>query len=396
MAAVVGEPPRVAVVTPTLDTARFLRETVESVLSQDYPHIDYLVMDGGSRDGSVELLRGYGDRLRFVSEPDGGQADAVNRGFERTRGEIFTFLNADDTYRRGAVSAAVEALERRPEAGVVYGEADYIDDRGAVVRPYPTRPFDAQRLADECYICQPAAFIRREAWSAAGGLDARLHFAFDYDLWIRLSRIVPFVHLERRLATSRMHRQNKTLGSRGPHYREAIGVLKRHYGRVPMRWLVDYAAHLVDGVDQFYEPSHLGRRARALALALALRYHPGHPLQTFRDWQTDGFTGRWDDGWISKSYVSRHRVAPDARRLTVTGRHEALVYRRPLVLSVRVDGRRVGGHVARARGPFSFSLRCPPGAAARTVEIRSAWTWRPRAGGDLRRLSCYLDSVTIE
>ncbi|MDQ4025854.1 MAG: glycosyltransferase, partial [Actinomycetota bacterium] len=267
MATLVREPPRVAVVTPTLDMARFLGETVESVLSQDYPHLDYLVMDGGSRDGSVELLRGYADRLRFVSEPDAGQADAVNRGFGRTQSDIFTFLNADDTYRRGAVSAAVEALERQPAAGVVYGEADYVDDRGSVVGPYPTRPFDARLLAEECYICQPAAFVRRRVWSAAGGLDARFHFAFDYDLWIRLSRIVPFVHLQRPLATSRMHRQNKTLGSRGAHYREVIAVLKRHYGRVPMRWLDDYAAHLVDGVDQFYEHSHLGRRARGLALA---------------------------------------------------------------------------------------------------------------------------------
>ena len=100
MSIVVRERPRVTVVTPTLDMGHFLRETVESVLSQDYPHIDYLVMDGGSRDGSVELLRGYGDRLRFVSEADGGQSDAVNRGFARTEGEIFTFLNADDTYRR--------------------------------------------------------------------------------------------------------------------------------------------------------------------------------------------------------------------------------------------------------------------------------------------------------
>ena len=391
----VREPARVAVVTPNLDTARFLPETVESVLSQDYPHIDYLVMDGGSRDGSLDLLRGYGDRLRFVSGPDGGQADAVNRGFALTRGEIFSFLNADDTYRRGAVAAAVRALERSPAAGVVYGEADYVDERGAVVRPYPTEPFGAGRLAQECYICQPATFVRRREWAAAGGLDAQLQFAFDYDLWIRLARRTPFVYLERTLAASRMHRENKTLGSRGAHYREAIAVLKRHYGRVPMRWLVDYAAHLVDGVDQFYEPSHIGRRARGLALALALRHHPRNPVRTLRDWQTDGFGGTFVDGWMSKSHVSAHQAGPGARRVTVRGRHEALV-RRPLVLTVRVDGRYVGARAVRARGPFALSLACPAGAGTRTVEIRSAWTWRPRIGGDVRRLSCYLDSVALD
>jgi hypothetical protein len=190
-----------------------------------------------------------------------------------------------------------------------------------------------------------------------------------------------------------MHRENKTLGSRGAHYREVIEVLKRHYGRVPMRWLAAYAAHLVDGVDQFYEPSHFGRRARVLALGLGLWHQPTRPLRTLREWRTDGFTGSYDDGWMSKSHTSRHVVAADARRLTVTGRHEALVYRRPLRLRVRVDGHKVGGHVVTTRGPFSFSLACPPGTTHREVEITSAWTWRPGIDGDVRRLSCYLDSV---
>ncbi|MGI8944741.1 MAG: hypothetical protein ACR2GL_00690 [Thermoleophilaceae bacterium] len=178
--------------------------------------------------------------------------------------------------------------------------------------------------------------------------------------------------------------------------REAIEVLKRHYGRVPMRWLVGYAEHLVDGADQFCEPSHLGRRARALALVVAVRHHPRHPLRTAREWQTDGFSGRYEDGWVSKSHVSLHRGAAGARRVTIAGRHQALVRHRPLVLSVRVDGRLVGGHVTRRRGPFCFSLRCRPGAEARSVEVRSAWTWRPGTGGDVRRLSCCLDAVTLD
>ena len=100
----VREFPVVGIVTPAYNAARFLSETIDSVLSQDYPHIDYIVMDGGSNDGTLELLKSYGSRVRYISEPDAGQADAINRGFHRTRGQVFTFLNADDTYLRGAVS----------------------------------------------------------------------------------------------------------------------------------------------------------------------------------------------------------------------------------------------------------------------------------------------------
>src|SRR5215207_2657882 len=156
---VTSEPPTVAIVTPSFEMAGFLRETIDSVLSQDWPHVDYLVMDGGSRDGTRELLESYGDRIRWVSQPDDGQADAVNRGFADTCGSIFTFLNADDIYRPGALSTAVEGLDRHREAGAVYGDADFVDGDGDTVMPYPVRDFDRELLMNECFICQPAAFV---------------------------------------------------------------------------------------------------------------------------------------------------------------------------------------------------------------------------------------------
>lgn len=379
-------------VTPSYQMARFLGETIDSVAAQDYPHLEHLVMDGGSTDGTVELLEERG--VRYVSAADGGQADAVNRGFERTKGEIFAFLNADDTYLRGAVSRAVEAFRHEPEAGVVYGTADYVDEGGATVAPYPTAPFDRRRLANECFICQPAAFMRRDAFAAAGMLDTGIDCALDYDLWLRMSRVVGFEHVSDRLATSRMHAENKSLGQRDRLYRESIALVKREFGYVPMSWIGPYAAHRLTGADQFYERIEAGPRSRALALALGLRHNPTHPLRWLADWQTDGFTDRLADGWISKAHVTRQDVPEGATVLRVAGRHQAAV-RRPLLLRVRVDGRTAGRRVVRHHGPFELELRCPEVARGREaeVEIRSAWTWRPHLVGDERRLSCLIDAI---
>lgn len=395
---VTAEPPRIAVVTPSFQMAGFLRETIDSVLAQGWPRLDYLVMDGGSRDGTRELLEGYGDRIRWVSEPDGGQSDAVNRGFERTEGEIFTFLNADDVYRPGALAAAAAGFERHPEAAVVYGDADFVDVDGATVRRYPVEDFDRDRLGHGCFVCQPAAFVRRDAWSEAGGLNAELDYALDYDLWIRMSERQSLVRIPGTLATSRMHADNKTLGQRGKLYGEAVEVVRRHYGYVPMSWLEPYARHLVDGTDQFYEDSIPSRRSRALALALGLRHNPRHPRRFWDDWQADGRTQCFGDGWMSKVHSSRHDVPAGARTLTLAGRHYAKV-RRPLLLTVSVDGRRLGRALVHRFGSFERSFDVPAELRGRPCEVRvaSAWTWRPGgAGGDTRRLSCLLDEVVID
>ena len=155
--------PLVTIVTPCLNAERFLEQTIRSVLEQDYPHIEYLVMDGGSTDGTLDILRKYEQYLQWESAPDRGTADAMNRGFALGKGEILAFLNADDLYHPGAISAAVRALRENPEAAGIYGDAWWIDDTGARIAPYPVRDFDRALLERECFICQPATFFRRQA-----------------------------------------------------------------------------------------------------------------------------------------------------------------------------------------------------------------------------------------
>ena len=163
-----------------------------------------------------------------------------------------------------------------------------------------------------------------------------------------------------------------------------------------MVWFTQAAAQRVDGVDQFYEPSREGRRSRALALAMAMRNSRRQPLRTFCDWQVDGRYELFGDGWMSQAHAIRLSPPADASVVTVSGRNQAIV-RRPLVIWAKVNGSPAAALVVRGRGPFTFEVPLPRGLHGRDadVELRSLWTWRPRSGGDLWRLSCLIDSVEV-
>jgi glycosyltransferase involved in cell wall biosynthesis len=246
--------PLVSVVTATLNMGRFLEETIRSVLEQDYPNVEHIVVDGGSNDSTRDILRRYEGRIRYVSEPDNGQADAINKGFRMSRGRIFAFLNADDTYLPGAISAAVRALLENPGVAVVYGEAYYVAEDGSVITRYPTQPFAADLLSTQCYVCQPAAFIRREVFDAVGMLNAELHYALDYDLWMRIAKVRPMLKIDQYLATSRMYRENKTVRLRRLGLAEILRISRRHRNYVPPNWVYGYCCSVLDKRDGFFEP----------------------------------------------------------------------------------------------------------------------------------------------
>jgi glycosyltransferase involved in cell wall biosynthesis len=242
--------PLVSIVTPCFNAAKFIEATIESVLAQDYERIEYIVMDGGSTDGTLDILRRYDGRLRWVSEPDRGAADAINRGFARSHGEIFAYLNADDAYLPDAVSIAVRSFQ----GDAVYGGAWWIDEAGKRLAPYPVRDFDSDLLARECFICQPASFVQRYAFENVGGMDPELSVTFDYEFWMRLAKTYKIRRIAGTLALSRMHRANKSLGQRADVFRETFRILQRHYGYVPFAWIYAYLCYRADGRDQFFEP----------------------------------------------------------------------------------------------------------------------------------------------
>lgn len=243
--------PLVSVVIPSLNHARFLREAIDSVLVQDYPRIELIVMDGGSTDGSVQILESYGDRIAYVSECDGGQAAALERGFGAAQGEIFAWLNSDDRYCPGAIATGVQALLREPRATLAYGEGELIDDRGEVLGPFPwTQDFDLWRLVHVLdYILQPTVFVRADAWRAVGGLDATLRYGLDWDLWIRLARHGQAVRMREVIAQAREHGETKTATGGWTRLRELRAVMTRH-GAGP--WSPGVVVHGLDTLRKLW------------------------------------------------------------------------------------------------------------------------------------------------
>jgi glycosyltransferase involved in cell wall biosynthesis len=286
--------------------AEYLPQTIESVLAQDYAHVEYIVMDGGSTDGTVEVLGSYKGRLRYLSGPDGGTADALNRGFGMARGSIYAWLNADDTYLPGAVSAAVRHLLEQPETAAVYGRGYWVDQHGKTLDPYPTQAFDRDALGQDCYICQPACFFRKSAFVEARGLDANLHYAFDYDLWIRMARRHVFRQVPEELATSRMHARNKTLAGRKALYAENFSVLKRYFGYIPFGWIYGRVCYRLDKRDQFFDPLRPSVLGYFLSLGLGVYHNWRHLGRYLKEWfqvmSCAGFVRLWRRSALGRAF----------------------------------------------------------------------------------------------
>lgn len=205
--------PLVSIITPSFNQAKYLDATIRSVLEQDYPNIEYIIVDGGSTDGSVEVIQQYAGRIAWwVSEKDKGQTDAINKGFARASGQILAWLNSDDIYCAGAVSAAVKSLMENPEAAMVYADCDFIDEGGGVIGRFNAAQTD-YRLLREGYvhIPQQTMFFRAQYWREVGPLDPSFYFAMDYDLWTRLAAHAPLKYIKGQTwAQFRIHRSGKT------------------------------------------------------------------------------------------------------------------------------------------------------------------------------------------
>jgi glycosyltransferase involved in cell wall biosynthesis len=203
--------PRVTIVTPSFNQAQFLERTIRSVLEQDYPELEYLVMDGGSTDGSVEIIRRYAERLTYwTSGPDGGQAAAINAGWRMAHGEVLAWLNSDDFYLPGALLAVGRALRDHPDALFAYGRTRRVDGEGLPLGTIGSAFRHRTLMYSHQLIPQASAFFRRSAIEAVGLLDESLHYSMDLDLFLRLTRMAPPLMLQQVLAEATIHAEAKT------------------------------------------------------------------------------------------------------------------------------------------------------------------------------------------
>ena len=225
-----GKPwPRISIVTPSYNQGQFIEETIRSVLLQGYPDLEYIIIDGGSTDESVEIIRKYERWITFwVSEPDSGQTNAINKGFKRSTGEIVAWLNSDDVYTAGALCTAAKAFAEQPHVAVIYGDADTIDAGTTILSNLNSRDFDLQELYHRDYIRQPASFISADAIKKIGFLDERFHYAMDYDLWICLGQEGNVMqYIPRTLAWFRLHGSSKSVSQQEAFWPEIFLVFDK-------------------------------------------------------------------------------------------------------------------------------------------------------------------------
>ena len=394
--------PLVTIVTPSLNQGRWIGETIESVLGQNYPRLEYMVFDGGSCDTTLDVLRSYGDRLTWTSGPDGGQSAAINKGFRATRGEIVAWLNADDTYVPGAISAAVEHFLNHPECAMVYGEGYRIDEDGERIGRFrATEPLNLWKLANlSDYILQQSVFMRRDAVEAVGFLDETLHWAMDWDLFLKIGKRFRIDYLPVYLGNIREHRSAKTASGGWRRLAELARVMRRHGNRRCPPGVFTYGidtcvSGLFRAVDRW--PSALAAPIRSR------RWLIERPAYRLVDRILARAQGLYPDTWLA----SRADVllVGSARMTTIrlVGTRPALPGMADQVrIEARAEGVSLGTQVVVGPGDFDLVWEVP--AALRTddplnVRFRCRPTFRlshHSRGGDRRKLSVQAKLVTRE
>jgi glycosyltransferase involved in cell wall biosynthesis len=398
--AAAAEFPLVTVVTPSYNHARFIAATIESVLSQEYPNVEYLIIDGASTDGTAEVVSRYADRLTFVSEPDRGQSHAINKGFARARGAYVAWLNSDDVFLPGAIGAAVDALRAHPDAGAVYGEGFQIDEAGNVISRFAvTQQFNLWKLLNVSdYILQQTVFFRRSVFDEVGWLDEDLHYGMDWEILMRIGLRHPLVYVPHDMGSIREYPAAKSFAGGAARARELAAIMRRHtHKRFP------------PGMFVYGMPTYVAAVNRRIAAAMRGPLAPfGARLQrrvVALGNQIVGSIVRHAQGWYTDGWAApraRFTFQPGAGRnlaMDVALPGWAPIARQRLTFSVagRTFASESFGH-----GDFRIPVMLPRATwgAPVTVEVRAEASFLPQTGGsgerDRRRLAYLLRSFDFE
>src|SRR5712692_4590255 len=289
--------PLVTIVTPSYNQGRFIRATIESVLSQDYPLIEYIVMDAGSTDETEAVVKEYCGRLTWIAEKDRGQSHAINKGFRMAKGDIVAWLNSDDVILPGAVSHAVRAFERRPDARAVYGEGFEIDVHGNIKRRFPaTEPFNLWKLVYHTdYVLQQTLYFRRSVFHEVGYLDESLHWTMDWDILVRIGKRYWLEYIPEYMGCIRQHEAAKTFTGGPKRFRELVRLLRRQCDlRFPPGYFI-YGVDTYSGIwDEWlrrWTPGFLQKQSDKLRRFLhkKLISLSSHAYMDSQGWYSDGW-----------------------------------------------------------------------------------------------------------
>ncbi len=362
--------PLVSVVTPSFNQGEYIDQTIESVLSQNYSLIEHIVMDGGSTDQSIEILSHteapWPKIFRWTSQPDGGQAMAINQGFCTAKGSILCWLNSDDILLPGAISQIVAYFSTNPDHIMVYGDAMWINEAGLALGAYPVRPpGEAYALRNGCFLCQPAVFFRSDIIQEIGLLDPSLVTAMDYDYWIRAFKTFPdrIGYMPKCLALSRLHDDCKTVAQRELVFLESMAVVNRHFSNTPVDWIVSYIEETLEKQKQTRE---FYTKQKALGLIKkAMRYYDKKERAAIKsilrkdrrlalnsDFLTVDVT---NDGWTSTRCIIV--VKKKCHFNTI---HFSIMHARPidmpLAITIHSNGRLLANYNFSGNGEYSLSI----------------------------------------
>ncbi len=254
--------PCISVVMPSYNQGQFIEESIKSVLDQSYPNCELIIADGGSKDNTLASLSNlksvYGNRLRWISEPDTGPANAINKAIKLATADVIGWLNSDDLYASRSLSTAYLYFKTHPKCVMFYGQGEHIDALGLSLGRYPTLPppESDQAFQNGCFICQPTVFLRRSVFDCVGLLDESLATAFDFELWMRVFKAYPkqIGFMNQLLAYSRIHADCITSKQRRLVAIENIKILKKHYNRAEIHWLQTYVNELYQSLPEDYDP----------------------------------------------------------------------------------------------------------------------------------------------
>jgi glycosyltransferase involved in cell wall biosynthesis len=275
---------RVSIITPSYNQAPFLEMTIRSVLGQNYPDIEYIIVDGGSTDGSVEIIKTYAHRLAWwVAEPDEGQADAINKGFHRATGEVVAWLNSDDLYAPGAISRAVAIFDEDPDVCMVYGNAVTFDQDGLPLNDLIFSDWGLAGLLAFKIICQPAVFMRRSVLEQVGFLDTSYHYLLDHELWLRMAQIASIRHIPEVWAFARHHADAKNVAQAAGFGQEAYRILAWSKNQTDLVLVMENNRKSIESAANRFDARYLldgGQAWNAIkAYGRSFRLHPPTALK---------------------------------------------------------------------------------------------------------------------
>ena len=416
-----NEWPRISIITPSFNQGNFITETIESVLAQNYPNLEHIVMDGVSSDNTLEILKRY-SHLRVVSEPDNGQSEAINKGFRLATGKIWGFLNSDDTLLPGALSRIAKEIDPKNGKHIVMGRCRFIDDNGDFFGIEHPSHFESHcrllKIWKGHMIPQPAVFWTPEVWQECGGLDENLKFHMDYDLFCRFSRKYRFHFIDKVLATYRLHIESKTQQwSEVDRLEDSIRLSQRYWGSpfsimywqllLSLKW---YRFNRVGRSRAIYEKAQEASRQHQLmkaifytfsAAALApevafyvsvypnIRRQSLRTLNAFFDWyiqkkgiypQTKVYLERtmpWEDGWIGPDLAVVKEVGKNVQNLIIQGKVDLRYINKPFTLTLFVDKKTIEAKRINQDGEFKldFDLKETLSPGKHTFEIHANSWW---------------------